>query len=136
MLVTTVTAKRQPFFSNPAHAREAVEQLYRVQQSIPFFLYGFVIMPDQCHVLLCVRAPGKISDVMRLFKMGLSFQTGISPLWQKRFHIRIPDHAGKALHYIHRNSVSKKIVETAEDYPWSSASGRWDVTPLDWIDNE
>ncbi|MDD4318936.1 MAG: transposase [Candidatus Peribacteraceae bacterium] len=130
MLVTTITFRRQKFFLNPALAREAIDQLYRLQQIIPFFLFGFVIMPNHCHFLINVPAPARISSVMRSFKMGLSFQTGISPLWQPRFDIRCVKNGGEALHYIHSNPVKEQLVKDARDYPWSSATGTWDVTPL------
>jgi putative transposase len=130
MLVTTVTHDREPIFEDPSYAREAVDHIYRVQQRIPFFLYGFVIMPDHCHFLLRVPAPGSISHVMRVYKMGLTFQTGGGPMWQRRFHIRMAHNPHAALQYLHRNPVKAGFVESPESYPWSSASGRWDVSPI------
>ncbi len=132
MLVTAVTQNRVPHFRDPTYAREAVEHLYRVQERQPFFLYSFVIMWDHCHVLLHVPAPGSVSHVMRSYKMGLAFNMGRGPLWQPRFHIRCPDDAGAAIRYIHQNPVRKGWVEQPEHYPWSSASGRWDVSPISW----
>lgn len=131
MLVTTNTYQRFPFFEEPSHAREAVECLYRVQSLYPFFLFGFVVMPDHCHFLLRVDSPGRISQIMNSFKSGLTFDTGIPKLWQSRFHIRIINRSGgKALEYIHMNPVKKSLCEKAQDYPWSSASGKWDVSEL------
>lgn len=77
MFVTTNTLNRKRLFANPAYAREAIDHLYRVQERIPFLLFGFVIMPDHLHFLLNVRAPGTISGVMNLYKTGLTFQIGI-----------------------------------------------------------
>ncbi len=130
MLVTTVTHDREPIFEEPTYAREAVDHIYRVQQRIPFFLHGFVIMPDHCHFLLRVPAPGSISQVMRSYKMGLTFQTGEGPMWQRRFHIRLANNPHAALQYLHMNPVKAGFVESPEFYPWSSASGRWDITPI------
>lgn len=131
MLITTVTRDRKPVFRDPACAREAVETLYRIQELHPFFLYGFVIMPDHCHILLRVPEPGSVSTIMRVYKSGVSFNTGLPRLWQPRFHIRIPDDIRAARDYIHRNPVHADIADMPEHYPWSSASGAWDVTPLD-----
>jgi len=132
MLVTTNTYKRKRIFLDPALAHEAIEQIYRVQHIELFFIYGFVIMPDHCHFLMRVPAPGTISSVMRRYKMGLSFQTGISPLWQPRFHLRIPQDRIKALEYIHCNPIKAGLSITSDEYPWSSASGKWDVSHLDF----
>ncbi|MEK7136676.1 MAG: transposase [Patescibacteria group bacterium] len=125
MLVTTVTANREPVFANPAYAREAIECLYRVQKQRPFLLYGFVIMPDHCHFLLFIPPPESISKIMNSYKSGLTFDLGLSKIWQPRFHVRLPDNAEIALRYIHENPVKAELVSIPEDYPWSSASGEW-----------
>lgn len=102
MLVTVVCENRVRFFENPAFAREAIETLYRVQGMYPFFLYGFVIMPDHCHFLVYISAPGSISKIMNVFKSGLTFNTGIKKLWQSSFHMRLIENRASALAYIHR----------------------------------
>ena len=122
MLVTTNTSGRFPVFAESAHAREAVECLYRVQSLYPFFLFGFVIMPDHCHFLLRADPPVKISQLMSSYKSGLTFDTGIPKLWQSRFHLRIIERgAGNVLQYIHMNPVRAGIVEKEEEYLNSSA---------------
>lgn len=131
LLVTTVTLKRCTVFRDPVQAREAIECLYRVQQLHPFFLYAFVIMPDHCHFLLRVLPPETVSRIMCSYKSGLTFDTGLKKVWQRRFHIRPIENAVAAKEYIHQNPVRRGLVEIAADYPWSSASGRWDVSPLE-----
>jgi putative transposase len=131
MLVTTNTHHRQPIFRDSTHAREAIETLYRVQQLHPFFLFGFVIMPDHCHLLIRVPEPESVSRVMRMFKQGTSMNIGRGPLWQTRFHIRLLTRGREALHYIHHNPVKAHLVMEPEQYPYSSACGRWDITPLE-----
>ena len=132
MLITTVTADREMLFENPAHAREAIETLYRVQQLHPFFLYGFVIMPDHAHFLIFVPSPQTISKIMNVYKMGVAFNTGLRGMWQRRFDARIIKNKDTrtVLNYIHANPVKKGIVEKSEDYRWSSACGQWDVSQL------
>lgn len=131
MLVTTNVVRRAPFFEDDAHAREAVEQLYRVRQRIPFDLFGFVIMPDHCPILLRVLSPHTVSEVMRTYKMGLTFQIGAGPFWQPRFHVSIPQNSLVALEYVHNNPVKAGFVGIPSEYPWSSACDEWEVTPLD-----
>jgi len=127
MLVTTVTLKRAPIFADPVCAREAVEALYFTQQRHPFFIYGFVIMSDHCHLLLNVCEESDISNVMRDYKRRVSFQVARGPVWQPRFNLVIPKDPGLALSYIHQNPVRKKLCDNPEEYIWSSASGRWDT---------
>ncbi len=129
MLITTVTLDRRPVFNDPVLAREAVELLYRIQSFRPFFLYGFVIMPDHCHFLLKVLPPFTVSRLMNAYKSGLTFDTGIPKLWQPRFHMRMVErNVGSVMEYIHMNPVRKNLAVRPEDYPWSSACGKWDVS--------
>ena len=130
MLITTNVRQRRKVFLNPSYAFEAIDLLYRVQALHPFFLYGFVIMPDHCHLLLRIPEPGQISMLMNRYKMGVSHSIGIGPIWQARFHVRIPSSGQAALQYIHQNPANAGLVSDATLYPWSSATGRWDVTDL------
>lgn len=130
MMVTINTAKKYPFFRNAIYAREAALQFYRVQSIIPFYLYGFVIMSNHVHALLSVPSPKSVSDVLRLYKMGLTFQLGIGSLWQRRFYITVAPDPSVQLQYIHHNPIKAGIVEEAEQYPWSSANEQWDVVAL------
>lgn len=132
MLVTSVTIDRERYFDNPAVAREAVETLYRVRERHPFFLYGFVVMPDHVHLLLKVRMDlnNSLSKVMNIYKSGLTFNTGIRQMWQRGFDSRFAKEPLVALEYIHMNPVQAGIVKYPHEYPWSSANERWKVDPL------
>lgn len=130
MFVTTNIRHCEPLFAHDPYAREAIEVLYRVQGLHLFSLYGFVIMPDHCHFLMHVPEPLSISKIMNRYKMGVSHSIGLGAIWQPRFYIRIPKNIWAALAYTHNNPVKAGLVEYAKDYPWSSASGKWDVMDL------
>ena len=130
MFVTTNTRDREAVFYDQAYAREAVESLYRVQSFHPFFLYAFVIMPDHCHFLLYVTEHGSISRLMYAYKRSVSFEIG-RPIWQPRFYVKIvQDNIDAVIRYIHMNPIKKDLCDKPSDYPWSSASGRWDVSDI------
>ena len=132
MFVTTNTLERKKVFAQDQYARECIEGLYRVQELHPFFLYGFVVMPDHAHMLLFVPRPEKISTIVKQWKMGISFSLGLGPIWQPRYDLRIlEDGYGQVMEYIHMNPVKKGFCTYPEDYPWSSACGKWDVSTLD-----
>src|SRR3990167_8812446 len=135
LLVTTVVKDREHLFSNSAFAREAVEALYRTQERYPFFLYGFVIMPDHIHLLLKAIAPMTVSLIMNRYKTCSSRCIGMGPIWQRRFHIRTIQDCSPVLDYIHNNPCVKGLCEIPESYRWSSACGEWDVSPLDVLDS-
>jgi len=130
MFITTNMYDREPVFENDAYAREAIETLYRVQNMRPFILYGFVVMPDHCHLLLRVLSPETISKIMQVFKSAVPLNIGTQSIWQRRFNMQIPDDPKAVLHYIHMNPVKAGLVNTPEAYPWSSACGKWEITPL------
>ena len=130
MFVTTNTLRRRKVFANPAYASEAIDRLYRLQNLRPFFIFGFVIMPDHCHFLLNVPAPHTISKLMNSYKTGLTFDIGIGSFWQPRFDLRLPENSQNVLRYIHQNPVVAGLAETPELYPWSSASGKYDIAIL------
>ena len=117
MLVTTNTANRKPVFANPVFARQAIETLYKVQHTYPFLLFAFVIMPDHCNFLLNIPPPGSISKLMKSYKIGVGYDTGLGAVWQSRFHIVIPDNTAKALEYVHLNPVVAGLSDCAEHYP-------------------
>lgn len=133
VLVTTNTKDRVKIFADPAYAREACEALYRVQELHPFLLYAFVIMPDHCHLLINVSEAISISKVMRVYKAAVAHAIGKGPIWQSRFDTKVIPLA-QAKQYIHWNPVKAGLCENPEDYPWSSASGRWEISelPMEW----
>jgi putative transposase len=131
MLVTSVTADRKPVFTHAINANIAVEEIYRTQHRFPFFLYAFAVMPDHCHLLLSVPEGGSISRIMHTSKRHVSFEINSGPLWQRRFHCRLINDAIGVVQYIHQNPVAANLCKNPEDYPWSSACGKWDVTVLD-----
>jgi len=130
MFITTNIQDRVPLFQDPAFANEAVLALYKTQQIHSFFLYGFVIMPDHCHLLLKVPEGGSVSRVMYTFKRAVAFALDRGPIWQSRFHIVYPEDPGAVLAYIHQNPVKDGLCGKSDEYPWSSGCGRHDVSPL------
>lgn len=117
MLVTTVTHNREPFFTDHAIAREAVETLLRVREQHPFDLHAFVVMPDHVHIVITVPAPGSISKILNVYKSGLTFNTGIRKMWQERSDMRIVKNLREAITYVHNNPVAAGLAKTIMDYP-------------------
>jgi len=80
MFVTTNILHREPIFIDPACARAAIESLYYVQEIRPCFVFGFVMMPDHCHLLMRAPEEGSISKIIGLFKRATSFTIGRGPI--------------------------------------------------------
>lgn len=129
VLLTVNTAERKPVFADGSCARLAIECLYRIQLFNPFMLYAFVIMPDHCHLLVGIPPFESISRIIGVWKKAVSFEVG-RPIWQNRFHLHMIESPERVIEYIHHNPVKRRLCEVAEEYPWSSASGRWEVQTL------
>ncbi|MBI1812793.1 transposase [Candidatus Peregrinibacteria bacterium] len=130
MFITTNTDQRKSVFRDPACARIAVETLYDIQGYYPFFLFGFVIMHDHTHFLMRIPEGGSISKTIGSYKRAVTFAIGRGPLWQSRFHLIIPKNPMAVLRYVHLNPVRAGFCNEPHEYPWSSASGKWDVMSL------
>jgi putative transposase len=128
MLITTVTHQREPFFADPAVAREAVETLLRVQKLHLFILHAFVVMPDHIHIVATISAPNSVSKILNVYKSGLTFNTGIRKMWQARSDMRIVKNLAGAIYYVHQNPIYAGLTKNPTEYPWSSACAEW--TPV------
>lgn len=93
-------------------------------------IYHWVIMPNHYHLLLEIGEPEKISSVMSGLARSYTYRHhrkyhSAGYLWQGRFKSQPIDKETYLLscgRYIERNPVRAKMVDFAEDYPYSSAA--------------
>ena len=110
-------------------------------------ILAYVIMPNHLHLVLFFYNEVKVSDYMRDFKKFTSGEirrkllkdgeadllkklehsscTKKYKIWMDRFDdfvIKNPKMLHIKMNYIHENPVRKQLSETAENYPYSSAS--------------
>lgn len=103
---------------------------------------GFVIMPDHVHALVRFKVPEKLSTFMSQWKRRSSiqikrlFQTVFShyqintcegdPVWQAKyyvFNVYSESKAKEKIVYMHNNPVRSELVNSPEEWMYSSA--RW-----------
>ena len=97
-----------------------------------FDLIAWVIMPNHVHFLARFGEGQLLSKAMHSLKSFTSNEIGklypeLRPVWQTESfdrYIRSEEHYWHAVRYIHENPVKAGLSETAEAFPWSSASGR------------
>jgi putative transposase len=107
------------------HALDAIRSRWGAE------LHGYVVMPDHWHSLITTHPPHGISRVMGSVKtrsaMAIRRCTGTEgPLWQRRFYdhvCRNSDDFEETLAYIHYNPVKAGLVESQEQWMWSSWYG-------------
>jgi putative transposase len=94
-------------------------------------VFGYVVMPEDVHLLISEPEGGMLSNAMQILKTKVSIQAGKNKLraegeshfWQARyFDHNVRNHAGfvTQLRYIHRNPVKRGLCQAPEDWPWSS----------------
>jgi len=89
---------------------------------------GWCLMTNHVHLVILPNREDSLALVLRRthgrYAQYYNARIGrCGHLWQNRYFSCVlePDHLWKALGYVDLNPVRAGIVETAEEYPWSSA---------------
>ena len=127
--------------AGPTYLRiPAVAQLITasIQQGVPldYQLHAWVVMPNHVHILLTPWIEPSV--VLRQVKgasarsankvLGLTGQ----PFWQDESYdrlVRNPAEFDRIENYILQNPVKAGLVQSAEEYPWSSVAGLSGLKP-------
>lgn len=90
-------------------------------------------MPEHFHLLIVPRNGVKLSWLMQEIKKGSArlinkLNNSQGKMWLDEYYdyvIRDENDLVKHLNYIDTNPVKRGLVETPEEYPWSSANGKF-----------
>jgi len=131
--VTSVCAQRKALFQRTVTADLFIHVLFHYRDQQKYLLHDFVIMPDHFHVLLTPAPAISLEKAVQFIKGGFSFRlkSGL-PVWQASFtNHRVRDDSDFENHraYIRMNPVRAGLVGRVEDYPYSSATGKFAVDP-------
>jgi putative transposase len=129
--VTTVTAQRQPIFRREAAAKLLIDTLAHYREGRKYLLHEFVVMPDHLHALITPGDEISLERAMQFIKGGFSFRLHArGPVWQASFsnhRVRDCEDYQKHREYIRLNPVRARLAARAEEYPYSSAAGRFQL---------
>jgi putative transposase len=127
--ITSVTAQRKALFQRNAASDLLVNIFQHYRSQGKYLLHDFVIMPDHFHALLTPAAEISLEKAVQFIKGGFSFRLKSKrQVWQPNFtNHRIRDAEDYEWHreYIRMNPVRAGLVGRVEDYPYSSANGRF-----------
>ena len=156
--VTFSCYRRQPYLNSIRCRNRFVKILDEIRRRHQFQLIGYVVMPEQVHLLISEPAKGNPSKSLQVLKqkvsrslhgkkdssrgqLELAFATeesGPSPFWQRRFYdfnVWSEKKLVQKLDYMHRNPVDRELVRHPRDWPWSSWSfyeeGEAGLIPID-----
>ena len=115
--------QRLPYLDSPA-AKELFEQaLEQMRSRYRFFVLGYVVMPEHVHLLVNEPKLGVVSRAVQAIKLSVSTRRKERRFWQSRyydFNVFTTEKRVEKLRYLHRNPVTRGLVEKPEDWPWSS----------------
>src|SRR5438128_8644806 len=118
---------RGPLLATP-EARGAFEQtLERVRQWYGLYVAGYVVMPEHVHLLISEPERASLAVAIQMLKQIVSYQlhklAAGGPFWQARyydFNVWSERKRVEKLRYVHRNPVKRRLVESPEQWAWSS----------------
>jgi putative transposase len=118
-LLTTVTAYRQPVFTDFQAARCLIRCLQQAALLRQADTLAFVVMPDHLHWLMQLGEGIDLSRCMGSVKSITARQLGI-PFWQKGFHdhaVRKEEDLPAVARYVVSNPVRAGLVKRVGEYP-------------------
>jgi putative transposase len=100
---------------------------------------AYCLLPNHFHLVLWPREDGDLSRWMHWLltthvRRYLRHYQSSGDVWQGRFQafpIEEDDHLRLVLRYVERNPLRAKLVERAEQWPWSSLSPTANASLLD-----
>jgi putative transposase len=133
--VTSRTWESRSLFVTTPPCGIFVEALFHYRNQGAYRLHAFVLMPEHFHVLLTPASPVTLERAVQYIKGGSARRLGKElglhfPVWQRGFSDhRLRDVEDYQIHvrYIEHNPVKRGLVELANQYPWSSASGKFQL---------
>ncbi len=134
-MVSTETWGRRALFQNEGWAKLFIDSLYHYRGSA-YLLHEFVVMPEHVHIVITPLT--SLEKAVQFIKGGFSYRAkkelgSNMEIWQKGFSDhRIRDASDYAIHriYVHQNPVRKGLCARAEDYPYSSAHGGFELDSI------
>ena len=130
--VTTDTWERHALFISTVLAGIVVEQIVSCRDRGFYKLHAFALMPEHLHILIMPSDETTIEKAVQMIKGGSAHRIGTErpqqfPVWHRGFHdrwIRDAEQFFSTKTYIEQNPVEAKLVDTADQYAWSSANGK------------
>lgn len=117
---------RRPKFTTSQSRATFESALERVRIKYGLCVYGYVVMPEHVHLLVSEPEHRDLAHAMQSLKQGVARTLALrstESFWQERyydFNVWSKKKFVEKLRYIHRNPVTRGLVERPEDWNWSS----------------
>jgi putative transposase len=114
---------RLPFLDDDAMRDVFESALEATRRRYVLFVLGYVIMPEHVHLLVSEPRRATLDRAIQALKTSVSKQSKQRPFWLVRyydFNVHSEDKRIEKLRYIHRNPVTRGLVDRPEEWKWSS----------------
>ena len=116
---------RLPYLTDDHSRTFFLQTLEQLRRRHHFYVFAYVLMPEHVHLLVSEPPTQRLDNVLRTLKGQTSKRLkGSRPqFWQSRYYdFNVFTHTKfvEKLRYIHRNPVTRGLVEKPEDYRWST----------------
>ena len=136
--VTTDTWQKREVFRVTELAEIAVQRIISRREQRAYLLHEFVLMANHLHLLLTPGENTSLEKAIQLIKGGSSHQIHQRrghkmEIWQPGFHewtVRDAEDYEVKREYIRMNPVRARLVGRPEEWPYSSASGRFQLDEM------
>ena len=100
-----------------------LEALERTRRKYHLEVIGYVVMPEHVHLLVSEPGKGSLAVALQALKRSVSRRTKAGRFWQARycdFNVFTEEKRVEKVEYMHWNPVRRGLVESPEDWRWSS----------------
>jgi putative transposase len=128
-VINRANARRVIFTRDPDY-RAFERAMVHAQDRFEMRILAYCLMPNHWHLVLWPRRDGDLSSFMRLLTLTHAQRwhahqqsAGTGHLYQGRFKSFVVDTDSYLLavcRYVERNALRARLVERAEEWPWSS----------------
>jgi putative transposase len=121
--ITSSCYRRRPLLGSPESRNVFVEILEKVRIAYKFDVIGYVVMPEHFHMLINENGRGNPSVIMQVLKQRVARRLRLGQMWQARFYdfnVFTQKKMVEKLRYMHRNPVARGLVDSPEQWTWSS----------------
>jgi len=115
--------RRRPYLGTPQMREFFERSLEAMRVKYDFYINAYVVMPEHMHLLVSEPKKAVLAKAIQALKISVSMQQRERPFWQHRYHdfnVCSQHKFHQTLKYIHRNPVTRGLVEKPEEWAWSS----------------
>jgi len=114
---------RSPYLASSESRGRFEQTLEHIRRRYVFHVFGYVVMPEHVHLLVSEPSRATLALAMQALKTSVSKQSKERPFWQVRyydFNVFSSAKRTEKLRYMHRNPVTRGLVDRPEEWKWSS----------------